>query len=46
MKRQIKKYGNTIVIALKPQDLLDNDWEEGDFLDLSDVVKTKIKNKK
>jgi len=38
MKRQIKRYGNAIMIHIHPQDLIDLDWEIGDWVDLSDAV--------
>jgi len=37
--RTIKKYGNTVMIALKPHDIEDMGWQLGDNIDISDAVK-------
>ena len=43
-KRKIGKYGHTLVIKLKPQDLQDMGWSIGDDVDIEDVVKMEVKN--
>ena len=39
--RQVKKYGNTVVIPLTSADLKDLNIKEGDLIDIEDAVKTK-----
>ena len=41
--RQIKLYGNTYIIKLERIDITDLDLKEGDFVDISDLVKEKKK---
>jgi hypothetical protein len=36
--RQIQKYGNAVVIKLKPSDLDDLEWELGDNIDISECI--------
>lgn len=40
-KRQIKKYGNTYLIKLSPDDMGDFDLNENDFVDIEDIIKIK-----
>lgn len=42
-KREIKKYGNTFVIKLSPNDLEDLNLKEGDFVDIEEIIKVKEK---
>ena len=44
-KRLIRKYGDTFVIKLIPQDMKDLGFEEGDEVDIDDF-KLKKQNKK
>lgn len=39
--REVKKYGNAFMIALKPQDMLDLNLKLGDLVDIEDAVKHK-----
>ena len=41
--RELKKYGNTFVIALTPKDIQDLNLKVGDLIDIEDaVVRTSI----
>lgn len=40
MKKIIKKYGNSHVIILSPEDLAIHDIKEGDVVDISDIIFT------
>ena len=37
--RQIKKYGNSFVIRLSPDDLKDLDLKENDSVDIDEIIK-------
>lgn len=39
MKTQIKKYGNSTVIVLSPEFIKYMNLKEGDWVDISDIVK-------
>jgi hypothetical protein len=42
-KRFIKKYGNTWIIKLELSDIFDYDLQEGDIVDVEDILKIKLK---
>lgn len=46
MKRLVKNYGNTLVIVFSKEDQEIYDIEEGDIVDLGDIVVIKRKKKK
>lgn len=39
MKTQVKKSGNSLIIRLSPDFLKFHDLKEGDWIDISDIVK-------
>jgi hypothetical protein len=43
LRKKIKKYGNSAVLILSPEDMDVYGWKIGDYLDLSDIVKVKYK---
>ena len=46
MKKLVRKYGNSIVIKLSPEELKIYDIEEGDLIDFSDLIVIKKSKKK
>jgi antitoxin component of MazEF toxin-antitoxin module len=46
MRKQIKKWGDSFVIILSPEDMKGYDLKLGDIVDVSDMVKIKRKEKK
>ena len=46
MRKVIKKYGNSIVIILTPEDMKAWRLKTGDIIDISDIVKVKYEDKK
>ena len=45
MITQIKRYGNSLMLVLDPNFLKFRELKEGDWLDISDVVKVKKEEK-
>lgn len=41
MRKQIKKWGDSAIIVLSPEDLKTYDLKIGDIIDISDIVKIK-----
>lgn len=43
--RPVRKYGNTFVITLTRSDMRDFELQEGDEVDIEEIIKVKEKNK-
>lgn len=46
MRKEIKKWGDSVVIVLTKEDLKVYDLKAGDFVDISDLIKVKGASKK
>lgn len=41
MRKQLKKWGDSVIIVISPEDLKNYNLKVGDIIDISDLVKIK-----